>query len=125
MSISRIESDATGIHIIGAGKDVSWNIVNDLRLQDPDNNKNAIVLKDIIQTDLDIVQRVRDLPNDEPTKKMSDAELTAEYGERAFYRGQGNNKELVFREIEVVDMVWSADQGRYLPSLRVTRGGGK
>lgn len=125
MSISRIESNTSGIRIVGAGKDITWDVLGDSRLQDPDNEKNAIVLKSIVQDSLDTIERVRDLPNDEPTKTMSDAELAAEYGERAFYRGQGINKELVFREIEVVDMVWSADQERYLPSLRITRGGGK
>jgi sugar/nucleoside kinase (ribokinase family) len=57
------------------------------------NNWNAQKLAKLTeraQALFDVVVALADLPDDEPTKTMTAAELLAKYGNRVFLDGQGN-----------------------------------
>ena len=99
------KSDGTEIRLSsgGDGQPRTYDLINDLRFQDADKTKVAAVLKDVLQADLEVVIRVRDLPDDEPAKA---ADPAAEYGERFFWRGRGANKDLVARATIIESVVW-------------------
>ncbi len=81
----------------------SYDLVNDLRFQDANKTKVALVLKELLQEDLTVRIRLRDLPDDEPTKTVDPA---PEFGERMFWEGHGKNKELVSRSTIVERFEW-------------------
>ena len=72
-------------------------------MQDADKTKVALVLKELVQEDLTTRIRLRDLPDDEPTKTVDPA---PQFGERMFWEGHGRNKELVSRSTIVESCVW-------------------
>ena len=80
----------------------SYDLISDVRFQDADKTKTAIVLKELLQEDLTLRIRLRDLPDDEPAKTVDPA-----LGERFFWEGQGINRELVARAtiVEAVVLV--------------------
>ncbi len=81
----------------------SYDLVNDLRFQDADKTKTALVLKDLVQEDLTFRQRVRDLPDDDPDK-------TTDPGREGFrWEGNGANRELVSRSTIVVSCIWDGE----------------
>ncbi len=94
----------------------SYDLINDVRFQDADKTKVALVLKELIEEDLTFRQRVRDLPDDEPTKTVDPA---SEFGERMFWEGHGRNKELVSRSTIVESCVW--DGTRFVFTMRRAR----
>ena len=81
----------------------SYDLINDVRFQDADKTKTAIVLKGLVQEDLTTRTRLRDLPDDEPTKTV---DPESQFGERMFWEGRGINRELVSRSTIVEDCVW-------------------
>ena len=92
----------------------SYDLVTDPRFQDADKTKTAVVLKNLLQEDLTFRQRVRDLPDDDPDKTTDPA-----LGERLFWEGQGNNRELVARSTIVESCVWDGE--RYVFTMRRAR----
>ena len=78
----------------------SYDLINDVRFQDADKTKTAIVLKGLLQEDLTTRTRLRDLPDDEPTKTVNPNR------EGFFWEGRGINRELVSRSTIVEDCVW-------------------
>ena len=106
------KSDATEIRLahpvnragMSAGdRERSYDLINDARFQDADKTKVALVLKALLQEDLTTRTRLRDLPDDEPTKTVDPA---PEFGERMFWEGRGANRELVSRSTIVESCVW-------------------
>ncbi len=92
----------------------SYDLINDLRFQDADKTKVALVLKELLQEDLTFRQLVRDLPNDDPDKTTDPA-----LGERLFWEGQGAKRELVSRSTIVESVVWDGE--RYVFTMRRAR----
>ncbi len=90
--------------MVDSDRERSYDLVNDPVLQDADKTKTALVLKDLVQEDLTTRIRLRDLPDDEPTKTVDPA---PQFGERMFWEGHGRNKELVGRSTIVEDCVWN------------------
>lgn len=84
----------------------SYDLLTDSRFQDADKSKVALVLKALVQEDLTTRIRLRDLPDDEPTKTIDPA---PQFGERMFWEGNGANRELVSRSTIVEDCVWLED----------------
>lgn len=95
-------SDADEIHVAGA-RTLVYDLINDSRFQDTDKTKTALVLKDVLQADLDTTTRLRDLPDDEPTKTTDPA---PEFGEQFFWRDHGINQVVVARDTIVEDCFW-------------------
>lgn len=81
-----------------------YDLLTDPRLQNADKSKVAIALKAIVQEDLTTRIRLRDLPDDEPTK-IVDPER-----EGFFWEGNGINRELVSRSTIVEDCVWDGER---------------
>ncbi len=81
----------------------SYDLLNDPLLQDGDKTKLALTLKTLLQEDLTTRTRLRDLPDDEPTKTVDPA---PEFGERMFWEGNGRNRVVVSRSTIVQDCVW-------------------
>jgi hypothetical protein len=79
-------------------------------------DKMALAIQSLLQEALTTRIRVRDLPDDEPTKTTDPA---AEYGERMFWDGQGINKSVVSHAVIVESVVW--DGTSYVPTLRRAR----
>ncbi len=92
----------------------SYDLINDVRFQDADKTKAALVLKELLQEDLTFRQRTRDLPADDPDRSTNPV-----LGERLFWEGQGNNRELVSRSTIVESCVWDGE--RYVFELRRAR----
>ena len=84
----------------------TYDLLNDPLFQDADKTKTALVLKELLQEDLTTRIRLRDLPDDEPTKTVDPA---PEYGERMFWEGNGARRELVSRATIVESCVWLED----------------
>ena len=84
----------------------SYDLINDVRFQGADKTKVALVLKELVQEDLTRRIRLRDLPDDEPTKTVDPA---PEFSERMFWEGHGAKKELVSRSTIVVSCEWLED----------------
>jgi hypothetical protein len=84
----------------------SYDLINDPRFQDADKTKTALVLKTLLQEDLTTRTRLRDLPDDEPTKTVDPA---PQFGERFFWEGHGANRVVVSRSTIVKDCVWLVD----------------
>lgn len=112
------KSNATEVRLSSSGggdrADILYDLLLDPLLQDPQGNKTkiAIVLKDLINADLQVRIKVKDLPDDDPEK-----DTNPEKGERAYWEGQGNNKELVHQSTICDSVVW--DGTRYLCHCRV------
>ena len=81
----------------------TYDLINDSRFQDADKTKTALVLKTLLQEDLTTRTRLRDLPDDEPTKTV---DPVTEFGERFFWEGNGANRVVVSRSTIVEDCVW-------------------
>ena len=94
----------------------SYDLVNDSRFQDADKIKVALVLKELVQEDLTLRIRTRDLPDDEPTKTV---DPVLQFGERMFWEGRGINRELVSRSTIVEDVTW--DGVRFVFTMRRAR----
>ncbi len=94
----------------------SYDLLTDSRFQDADKTKTALVLKELVQEDLTTRIKLRDLPDDEPTKTVNPA---AQFGERMFWEGNGINRELVSRSTIVVDCNWSGE--RFVFTMRRAR----
>ena len=94
----------------------SYDLVNDSRFQDADKTKTALVLKTLLQEDLTTRIRLRDMPDDEPTKTVDPA---LEFGERMFWEGRGGNRDLVGRSTIVESVVW--DGARFVFTMRRAR----
>ena len=82
----------------------SYDLINDVRFLDADKTKTALVLKELLQEDLTVRIRLRDLPDDEPTKTVDPAR------EDFFWEGRGINKELVSRSTIVESCVWDGER---------------
>ena len=93
-----------------------YDLLNNPLFQDADKTKTALVLKELLQEDLTTRIRLRDLPDDEPTKTV---DPVATHGERMFWDGRGANRELVSRATIVESCVW--DGKRFVFSLRNAR----
>ena len=93
-----------------------YDLVNDVRFQDADKTKVALVLKELVQEDLTTRIRLRDLPDDEPTKTVDPA---PEFGERMFWEGRGANRELVSHSTIVESCVWDGE--RFVFTMRRAR----
>ena len=91
----------------------SYDLINDVRFLDADKIKVALVLKELVQEDLTTRNRLRDLPDDEPTKTVDPAR------EGFFWEGRGVNRELVSRSTIVESVVW--DGMRYGFEMRRAR----
>ena len=76
--------------------------------------KMAQAILALLQEQLTVRQRVRDLPDDDPDKSTDPAR-----GEKLFWEGQDANRELVSRSVIVESVVW--DGTRYHPALRRAR----
>lgn len=107
------KSDATEIRLahphnragMAAGEiERSYDLVNDPRFQDEDKTKVAAVLKELFQEDLTTRIRVRDLPDDEPTKTVDPARPDF------FWEGHGINRELVARSTIVTGGDWDGEK---------------
>ena len=94
----------------------TYDLLTDSRFQAVDKTKVAAALKLIVQEDLTTRIRLRDLPDDEPTKTVDPA---PEYGERMFWEGRGANRELVSRATIVESCVWDGES--YAFTLREAR----
>ena len=94
----------------------SYDLINDVRFQGADKTKVALVLKELVQEDLTTRIRLRDLPDDEPTKTTDPA---PEFGERMFWEGRGANRELVSRSTIVQDCFWDGE--RFVFTIRRAR----
>ena len=94
----------------------TYDLLNDPLFQDADKTKVAITLKALVQEDLTTRIRLRDLPDDEPTKTVDPA---PEYGERMFWEGRGANRELVSRATIVESCVWDGES--FVFTLRKAR----
>ncbi len=94
----------------------SYDLIGDVRFQDADKTKTALVLKELVQEDLTTRIKLRDLPDDEPTKTVNPAAL---FGERMFWEGNGRNRELVSRSTIVVDCNWAGE--RFVFTMRRAR----
>ncbi len=79
----------------------SYDLLTDPRFQDADKTKTALVLKELLQEDLTVRIRLRDLPDDEPTKTVDPAR------EGFFWEGRGINRELVSRSTIVERFEWN------------------
>lgn len=100
----------------GRGSDaVVYDLLNDPQLQGADPTKIAATLQDLIQADFETVQKVKDLPDDEPCKNTDPADLG--YGECCFWRGQGGNKELVGRS-QIISVSYDSDNSLYVVKKR-------
>ena len=91
----------------------SYDLLTDARFLDADKTKVALVLKELLQEDLTVRIRLRDLPDDEPTKTVDPAR------EDFFWEGRGINKALVSRSTIVEDVFW--DGQRFVFTMRVAR----
>ena len=76
--------------------------------------KMAAAILALLQEQLTVRQRVRDLPDGDPDKTTDPAR-----GEKLFWEGQGANRELVSRTVIVESVVW--DGTVYVPTLRRAR----
>ena len=94
----------------------SYDLLTDPRFQDADKTKTAIVLKTLLQEDLTTRTKLKDLPDDEPTKTV---DPVTEFGERMFWDGHGANKVVVSRSTIVEDCVW--DGGQFVFTIRRAR----
>ncbi len=106
------QSDAGEIRVAGS-HNLTYDLINDARFQDADKTKTALVLKELVQADLETAMRVRDLPDDEPTKTTDPA---PEFGEAFFWRGNGINRVVVARDTIVEACVWDGE--RFVFTLR-------
>ncbi len=106
------KSDATEIRLAhphnragmaDSDRERSYDLLNDPALQDADKTKLALTLKALVQEDLTTRIRLRDLPDDEPTKTVDPA---PEFGERMFWEGRGAKRELVSRSTIVERFEW-------------------
>ena len=84
----------------------TYDLLNNPLFQDADKTKTALVLKELLQEDLTTRIRLRDLPDDEPTKTV---DPVATHGERMFWEGRGANRELVSRATIVESCEWLVD----------------
>ncbi len=94
----------------------SYDLLTDSRFQDADKTKTALVLKTLLQEDLTTRTRLRDLPDDEPTKTV---DPVTEFGERMFWEGNGRNTVVVSRSTIVEDCVWDGE--RFVFTMRRAR----
>ncbi|KKM98374.1 hypothetical protein LCGC14_1158670 [marine sediment metagenome] len=94
----------------------SYDLVNDVRFQDADKTKTAVVLKTLLQEDLTTRTKLKDLPDDEPTKTVDPA---LQFGERMFWEGHGANKVVVSRSTIVESCVWDGE--RFVFTMRRVR----
>ena len=62
-------------------------------------------MKAALQTLIDFRQPIADLPNDDPDKTATNAQLTAEYGERMFKDGG----DLVSRSNVIENVLWDGE----------------
>ena len=67
--------------------------------------KKASDLKAALQALIDFRQRIADLPDDDPDKTATNAQLAAEYGERMFK----DDGDLVSRPNIIEDVVWDGE----------------
>ncbi len=93
-----------------------YDLVNDPAFQDADKDRLALALKTLLQKDLTTRTKLRDLPDDEPTKTVDPA---PQFGERMFWEGHGAKKELVTRSTIVEDCVWDGE--RFVFTMRRAR----
>ncbi len=94
----------------------SYDLINDPALQDADKDRLALALKTLVQEDLTTRIKLRDLPDDEPTKTVDPA---PEFGERFFWEGRGGNRNLVSRSTIVEDVFWDGE--RFVFTMRRAR----
>lgn len=102
--------------MLDSERERSYDLVNDSRFQDADKTKTALVLKTLLQEDLTTRTKLRDLPDDEPTKTVDPA---PQFGERMFWQGNGANRVVVSRSTIVDDCVW--DGTVYVFTMRRAR----
>lgn len=76
-------------------------------------DKMALAIQALLQFGLDTRIKIRDLPDDEPTKTVDPARSDF------FWEGHDGNKELVARPVIVESVVW--DGTRYVPTLTRAR----
>ncbi len=118
------KSDATEIRLahpadrskLVNAREAVYDLVNDPALQDSDKDRLALTLQTIIQEDLTVRSKVRDLPDDDPDKDTDPASFM---GELLFWEGQGGNKDLVGRSTIVESVVW--DGVRFIIEMRRAR----
>ncbi len=118
------KSDASEIRLahpvnrskLATATEAVYDLANDPALQDADKDRLALTLKTLIQEDLTLRVKVRDLPADEPTKTVDPA---PEFGERMFWEGRGGNRDLVARSTIVENVVW--DGTRFVFVMRRAR----
>ncbi len=100
------KSDASEVRLAhpadGSGEKV-YDLVNDVRFQNPKKDKVAEALKRAIQEDLTKRIPLRDFPNEDPAKI---ADPAATHGERMFWQGNGPNQELISRSTIVSEVYW-------------------
>ena len=81
-----------------------YDLANDPALQDTDKTRLALALKTLIQEDLTLRIKVRDLPADEPTKTVDPAR------EGFLWEGKGGNRDLVSRSTIVESCIWDGER---------------
>jgi hypothetical protein len=94
-------------------RDRSYDLLTDPLFQDVDKTKTALVLKELLQEDLTVRIRLRDLPDGD------EAKATDPGREDFFWEGRGVSKELVSRSTIVESCVWLVDHYHF--TLRVAR----
>jgi len=112
----RLAHPANRAAMLDGDREKIYDLVSDSRFQDVDKAKVAAALKLIVQEDLTTRIKLRDLPDDEPTKTVDPAPV---YGERMFWQGNGANRELVSRATIVESVVWDGE--RFVFALRDAR----
>lgn len=98
----RLANPVNRVSMASDERELSYDLINDVRFQDADKTKVALVLKELLQEDLTFRQLVRDLPDDDPDKTTDPA-----LGERLFWEGNGANRELVSRSTIVERFEWN------------------
>ena len=95
----------------------TYDLINDPLLQDPANDKTKIaaVIKELMQADLEVRVRVRDLVDEDPDKASDPGRGDL------FWEGQGVNRELVSRTAIVDRVIWDETEQLYVIRLRRAR----
>jgi hypothetical protein len=102
--------------MVDGERERNYDLINDPRFQDADKTKTALVLKTLLQEDLTTRTKLKDLPDDEPTKTVDPA---PQFGERMFWEGNGAKRVVVSRSTIVDDCVW--DGARFVFTMRRAR----
>ena len=92
-----------------------YDLVTDSRFTGANPAVIADKIKAVLQADLEVVQKVRDLPDDDPDKTT---DPVATHGEAMFWRGTGGNKDLVGRQAVIDSVVWEDPPGQYRVTVR-------